>query len=128
MIADFLHAALLVTDLERSVWFYGTVLQLTQIDRPLAFPGVWFRVGALQLHLIQQEAVIDDRVNAEQWGRNRHLAFAVKDLEICRLQLERYGCPLQGSASGRPALFTQDPDGNVIELSAALPPVLSAVS
>lgn len=118
MIVDFLHAALLVTDLERSTWFYGTVLQLPQIDRPLSFSGVWFGVGALELHLIQQEAMIDDRVNAQQWGRNRHLAFAVKDLEACRLQLERHGCPLQKSASGRQAIFTQDPDGNVIELSA----------
>ncbi|MDE5069743.1 MAG: glyoxalase, partial [Trichodesmium sp. St4_bin8_1] len=26
-------------------------------------------------------------------------------------------CPIQGSASGRAALFTQDPDGNIIELN-----------
>jgi catechol 2,3-dioxygenase-like lactoylglutathione lyase family enzyme len=117
MISEFLHAALLVSDLERSAWFYGTVLELPQIDRPLSFPGIWFGIGALQLHLIQQETVINDRVNTQQWGRNRHLAFGVTDLATCRLQLERYGCPFQQSASGRQALFTQDPDGNVIELS-----------
>jgi glyoxylase I family protein len=117
MISEFLHAALLVSDLERSAWFYGTVLQLPQIDRPLSFPGLWFGIGTLQLHLIQQDRVIDDRVNAQQWGRNRHIAFGVRDLAACRLQLEHYGCPLQHSASGRAALFTQDPDGNVIELS-----------
>jgi glyoxylase I family protein len=125
MISDFLHAALLVTDLERSAWFYGTVLQLPLLDRPLRFPGLWFGVGSVQLHLIQQEAVIDDRMMAQPWGRNRHLAFAVRDLEGCRLQLETYGCPLQLSASGRQALFTQDPDGNVIELSEIPAPVLS---
>ncbi|NES67685.1 MAG: glyoxalase, partial [Okeania sp. SIO2D1] len=26
-------------------------------------------------------------------------------------------CQIKMSASGRPALFTQDPDGNIIELS-----------
>lgn len=28
------------------------------------------------------------------------------------------GYPLQSSASGRAALFTKDPDGNIVELSA----------
>ena len=33
------------------------------------------------------------------------------------LPLVEADCPVQTSASGRPALFTQDPDGNIIELT-----------
>ncbi|MFZ9737220.1 MAG: VOC family protein [Prochlorotrichaceae cyanobacterium] len=117
MISGFLHAALVVTDLERSAWFYGTVLNLPPLDRPLSFPGLWFGVGTVQLHLMAQDQVVDDRLNLHKWGRNRHLAFAVDDLEACQAQLEQHGCPVQRSASGRSALFTQDPDGNIIELS-----------
>ena len=122
MISHFLHAALLVSDLHRSSLFYGTVLGLAVVDRPLDFPGIWYQIGAMQLHLMVNENPINDAINDRsatpiKWGRNRHLAFAIEDLERCKTQLESYGCPVQLSASGRPALFTQDPDGNVIELT-----------
>lgn len=112
-----LHVALLVSNLEQSEHFYGTILGLTPVERPFNFPGTWYQVGDFQIHLIVASAVIPDQVNAEKWGRNRHLAFAVADLEIAKQQLILHQCPLQMSASGRAALFTQDPDGNLIELS-----------
>jgi glyoxylase I family protein len=116
-ILGFLHAALVVTDLEASQTFYGTLLGLSVIERPLGFPGIWYQIGAVQIHLIQAEQVIPDLGNAEKWGRNRHLAFAVDHLEDIKQTLQQAGYPLQASASGRPAIFVKDPDGNLIELS-----------
>jgi glyoxylase I family protein len=116
-ITAFLHAAILVTDLEAASHFYGKILGLTPIERDLKFPGIWYQVGAVQLHLIVQSEVVNDQVDTSKWGRNRHLAFAVEDLEAVKVALTTASHPWQGSASGRPALFIHDPDGNTIELS-----------
>lgn len=115
-ITQYLHAAILVSDLVKSSHFYGTILGLSPIDRPLKFPGIWYQLGDIQLHLIEAERV-PDRLVDERWGRNYHLALAVADLEAAKRQLLAHHCPVQMSASGRAALFTRDPDGNIIELS-----------
>ncbi len=115
-ITQSLHTAILVTDLERSENFYGTVLGLPKVERPMKFPGVWYQVGEYQIHLIVAPTVSSEPKH-EKWGRNPHIAFSVSDLDAAKQQLLNYNCPMQPSASGRPALFTQDPDGNVIELS-----------
>jgi len=112
-----LHAAILVSDLEKSERFYGQILGLNQVDRPLQFPGIWYQVGNFQIHLIQAPEVVGDRVNEDKWGRNRHLAFSVSDLESFQNILTENNCKYQMSASGRAALFTEDPDGNIIELN-----------
>jgi glyoxylase I family protein len=116
-ITQFLHASLLVTNLEASRQFYETVIGLTPVERNLSFAGAWYQLGPVQIHLIVVETVIGDRVNAEKWGRNRHLALAVTDIEAKKLHLEACGYAFQSSASGRAALFVADPDGNLIELT-----------
>lgn len=110
-----LHVALNVTDLDRADRFYGELLGLPRADRPLSFPGLWYQVGEFQIHLIQSAAVAPSG-EAEKWGRNPHLALAVDDLAGVKARLQAAGCPLQPSASGRPALFVRDPDGNIVEL------------
>ena len=122
-IVQCLHAAVLVSDLERAEYFYGTVLGLPQVNRPLKYRGTWYQIGTVQLHLIEDTTLQGKLQNAEKWGRNAHVAFAVADLAVAKERLLERGYRVQMSASGRAALFTQDPDGNVIELSA----VLSAV-
>ncbi|UFP94388.1 VOC family protein [Gloeobacter morelensis] len=112
-----LHTALLVSNLERAEYFYGTVLGLAKVERPLSFAGTWYQVADYQIHLISAEQCVDDRVDCERWGRNRHVAFAVTDVRAAKDQLLRHGHTIQMSASGRAALFTEDPDGNLIELS-----------
>lgn len=112
-----LHSAILVSDLAKAEQFYGTVLGLPRIDRVLKFPGAWYQVGEYQIHLIADPTVPLELHNQEKWGRNAHIAFSVADLEAAKNQLRAHGCPIQTSASGRAALFTQDPDGNTIELS-----------
>ncbi|MBD2020291.1 VOC family protein [Leptolyngbya sp. FACHB-36] len=112
-----LHVALLVTDLPQAEHFYGTVLGLKKIDRALRFPGAWYEVGGFQIHLMTADTIADSLYNPDKWGRNPHIAFLVENLDDAKARLLDSGCPMQVSASGRAALFTRDPDGNVIELS-----------
>ncbi|MCU0523322.1 MAG: VOC family protein [Elainella sp. Prado103] len=121
-ITHYLHTAILVADLARSEQFYSQVLGLTKIDRSLKYPGVWYELGSTQIHLIVDTELKWNLQNAEKWGRNPHLALAVEDLEAAKAVLIEQGYEVQLSASGRPALFTQDPDGNVIELTQVVEP------
>src|SRR5262249_60317416 len=55
------HVAISVTDLDAARDFYCDVLGFEVLPRPdFGFPGLWLRVGSLQLHL----AVADERVSA----------------------------------------------------------------
>jgi catechol 2,3-dioxygenase-like lactoylglutathione lyase family enzyme len=116
-IIQYLHTALLVTDLEKAEHFYGNILGLSKVERSLKYPGAWYQLGDIQVHLIVDRNLDKELQNPEKWGRNPHLAFGVADLDEVKSQLLASGCEVQMSASGRAALFTQDPDNNVIELS-----------
>ena len=116
-ITQCLHTAILVSDLERAEHFYGNAIGLSKVERSLKYPGAWYQIGEFQLHLIVARAVPSTQQNPEKWGRNPHIALAVTDLEAAKHQLFAHNYPIQMSASGRAALFTQDPDGNIIELS-----------
>ncbi|MEM6425957.1 MAG: VOC family protein [Cyanobacteria bacterium P01_D01_bin.128] len=111
------HVALMVRDLDAADWFYGKVLGLPKCDRPLNFPGIWYEVGPFQLHVMVHADAQPPLYNLQKWGRNAHIAFAIKDLSAAQTALSAAGITFQMSASGRPALFVRDPDGNVIELS-----------
>jgi catechol 2,3-dioxygenase-like lactoylglutathione lyase family enzyme len=115
-----LHVALNVSDLAQAEAFYGGVLGLQTVDRPLSFPGQWYQIGGFQIHLIVADKPYQRPLNSDKWGRHAHLALAVRDLDAMSAALAQAGCPVQRSASGRAALFTQDPDGNVIELTCVL--------
>jgi len=117
-ITQCLHATVLVSDLEQAEHFYSNVLGLSKIERSLKYLGAWYQVGEFQFHLIVvPDSVSSELKNPDKWGRNPHVAFSVADLEAAKNQLIAHNCPIQMSASGRAALFTQDPDGNIIELS-----------
>ncbi len=113
----YLHTALTVQDLVRSQSFYGEILGLNLVHRPRNFPGCWYEIQGIQIHLIQQPHPPIPLADPTQWGRNSHLAFAVTDLTQAEQELSAAGYPVQKSSSGRAALFTQDPDGHIIELS-----------
>jgi catechol 2,3-dioxygenase-like lactoylglutathione lyase family enzyme len=119
-IVDCLHVAVLVSDLERAEHFYGTIMGLSKVDRQLKFPGVWYQIGNFQIHLIVDTALNPELQNSAKWGRNPHIAFSAANLDAAKQQLLEHGCELQISMSGRAALFTQDPDGNIIEISEAI--------
>ncbi|MBF2077828.1 MAG: VOC family protein [Synechococcales cyanobacterium T60_A2020_003] len=112
-----LHTAILVTNLERAEQFYGEVLGLEKVERSLKYPGAWYQLGDYQIHLMVDASIPSSLHNVEKWGRNRHIAFGVTNFEAAKAHLLAHHCPIQESTSGRAALFTQDPDGNVVELS-----------
>ncbi len=114
-----LHTALLISDLERAEAFYESVLSLAKIERSLSYAGAWYAVGDSQLHLIVAETLAPQEAHPK-WGRRPHLAIAIPDLDAAIAHLNAAHCPLQMSASGRRALFVQDPDGNIIELTEQL--------
>ena len=118
-ITQCLHAAVLVSNLEKAEHFYGNVLGLSKVERSLKYPGAWYQVGDFQIHLMVDSSIQPKLQIPEKWGRNPHVALSVADLDAAKTQLLDHGCEMQMSASGRAALFTQDPDGNIIELSQA---------
>jgi len=113
-----LHASLLVADVERARAFYEGVLGLTSDPaRPdLGFPGVWYTLGAAQIHLIAQPNPDPVTGRPEHGGRDRHIALGVRGWAELAERLVAAGLPYTMSRSGRRALFVRDPDGNALEL------------
>jgi glyoxylase I family protein len=113
-----LHVAIMVSNLTRSIEFYSNILGLTKVDRDLKYPGIWYQLGDLQIHLIEdlnyQPNLTIDLLKST---RNPHIALGVRDLAVAQHQLLAANCVVKMSNSGRAALFTQDPDGNVVELT-----------
>jgi glyoxylase I family protein len=119
-VTEFLHASRLVSDLPAARFFYEAVLKLTPSSkRPeMAFDGVWYEIGAQQIHLIALPNPDPVVGRPEHGGRDRHIALGVDDLEQAKNALDQAGISCTMSRSGRPALFCRDPDGNAIELVA----------
>lgn len=112
-----LHAAILVSDKGRAEAFYDELLQLPKVPRPFNYAGTWYQLGEMQFHLIEDPELVVKLQNTDKIGRNSHIAFGVKSLDAVRSQLDEQNYPYQMSQSGRKALFVQDPDGNVIEIT-----------
>ncbi len=112
------HATLITTDLTRSRTFYQDLLGL-QPDplRPqMSFDGVWYELaGGQQLHLMALPNVETGLLRPAHGGRDRHLAFAVVDLDALVVKLQTAAIPYTLSQSGRRALFCRDPDDNALE-------------
>lgn len=117
-ITDFLHASLLVSELAAARNFYEGVLGLAPSpERPaMGLDGVWYEIGAQQIHLLVLPNPDPIRGRPEHGGRDRHIALGVSDLEELMSLFEQAGIPYTLSRSGRPAMFCRDPDGNAIEL------------
>ncbi len=117
-ITGLLHASLLVADLGRARAFYEGVLGLTPSpSRPaMSFDGVWYDVGQGQIHLLCLPNPDPVQGRPAHGGRDRHTALAVTSLDGLRARLDAAGLTYTLSQSGRPALFTRDPDGNALEL------------
>lgn len=110
------HTAIHVADLERSVVFYGEVLQLKQIARPdFDFAGAWFQTGPGQeLHLICKEG------GSHTVPLERHTAYRIPDMKAAKAHLDSKGVDYEGPKNrpdGPLQLFMHDPDGHVVELT-----------
>lgn len=117
LIQSMLHATLIVADLEASLRFYRDLLGLAVNPRrpELGYPGAWFDMGAQQLHLMQLPNPDPLTGRPAHGGRDRHLAFAVTDLDLLCQRLDEAGIGYTLSRSGRRALFCRDPDANALE-------------
>jgi len=120
-VVSYLHAGITVKDLARARRFYSELLGLKEIARPdLGFPGIWYGIGACQLHLmVPPEGRPAGEPEGPFAGRVRHLALGVEGWEALTARLKAEGVPLRESppASGGPRrVFVKDPDGNVLEL------------
>lgn len=120
------HSALVVGDLERARWFYGTVLGLAEVARPsnFTFGGAWFRGEGFELHLIlaadtTAPAGFGDLGPAAARGLAHHLGFEVDDLAATEAHLCTNGVPIVGGpiprGDGPLQLYVLDPDGTFIE-------------
>jgi glyoxylase I family protein len=124
-VVNCLHVAVMVADLDRAVKFYSGMLGLKPVvgkasrenNRPLNYPGAWYQIGDVQIHLIVEANYLAPNIDLSVSTRNPHIAFGIKDLDAAKQQLLAANCVVKMSNSGRAALFTQDPDGNAIELT-----------
>lgn len=117
MITSLLHVSILVEDLTRARAFYEGVLGLTpSSSRPaMSFDGVWYELGAQQIHLLCLPNPDRETKRPEHGGRDRHVALGVSSIEDLVSRLEAAGIPYTRSQSGRAAIFMRDPDDNAIE-------------
>jgi glyoxylase I family protein len=117
-VVSLLHASLLVEDLARSRAFYeGLIgLSLSPARPQMSFAGVWYDLGAAQIHLIRQPNPDPITGRPPHGGRDRHTALGVRNWPALRQRLDNAGLAYTLSQSGRQALFVRDPDGNTLEL------------
>ena len=106
------HTSIRVADVERSRRFYEDLLGLRSIDRPeLGMPGMWYGIGAGQLHLIQCDPL---GMTIDPSGP--HFAIEVDDLDAARREI--FAAELQVLDPGGDQLWVLDPDGNTVEITA----------
>ncbi len=112
------HASLLVSDLSAARAFYEGILELQPSpSRPaMSFDGIWYDLGAQQIHLLVLPNPDAGNKRPEHGGMDRHVALSVGDWEELLARLEKAKIPYTLSRSGRRALFCKDPEGNPLEL------------
>ena len=121
-VSGYSHVALAVDDLAAARRFYGEVFGFEELRRPdLGVPGAWFRVGDLQLHLIETDELPTPGREAP------HLALYVPTdrFDATVQALRDGGAHFLGDPGRRVdfgttavlAAFVRDPAGNLIELT-----------
>ena len=117
------HVSICVADLERARRFYGDVLGLSEIERPpFNFPGAWYAIGEVQLHLIVHPNSLTFRGSTAIDSRDGHYALRVSSYQATLRHLRDRGIPCRErphNLTAWPQLFITDPDGNVIELNSS---------
>jgi len=98
---------------EQARAFYGGLLGLRELEKPEALKprgGVWFSLGAGQLHVGLEDVFTP--------ARKAHPALAVRDLPAMRALLEANSVPISEAEAipGTHRFYVQDPFGNRIEL------------
>jgi catechol 2,3-dioxygenase-like lactoylglutathione lyase family enzyme len=123
------HAALYVSDLEKTRDFYTGVLGMKEIARPVdfTFPGAYVKRGGAEVHVVVE--IEPDRTAQlrQKWSEEElrigyvvHFALRVDSLDPYRRSLaERDLQPVGGPrirADDVEQIYLVDPDGYVVEL------------
>ncbi|KAK1413846.1 hypothetical protein QVD17_29582 [Tagetes erecta] len=115
------HVGILCENLERSLDFYQNILGLKINEaRPhdkLPYRGAWLWVGSEMIHLMELPNPDPATGRPEHGGRDRHTCIAIRDVSKLKNILDKAGIPYTLSRSGRPAIFTRDPDTNALEFT-----------
>ena len=120
-VAGYSHVAISVTDLDAARDFYCDVLGFEELRRPdFGFPGLWLRVGDLQLHL----GVVDEAPSPGPGFPHFALYVPTEKFDATIQALRAVDVTMLGEPSPRVdfgatvrAAFITDPSGNVIELT-----------
>lgn len=112
------HMSVQIRDLEKSRAFYEGILGFEQTERPdFGFPGVWYQIGDMQVHLIGEIPGMERATPPRGLSpAATHLAFQIDDYEKVLAALQKEGLEVMGLGGEVGQIFVQDPDGNVIEL------------
>lgn len=112
------HMSVQITDLEKSREFYEGILGFEQTARPdFGFPGVWYQVGDVQVHLIGEIPGMERATPPKSTSPiATHLAFEIEDYRNVLDTLAAKGLEPLGLGEEVGQIFVSDPDGNVIEL------------
>lgn len=99
---------------EQARKFYGGVLGLVELEKPQelkANGGLWFQLGALQLHLGCEN-------NEYRFQSKAHVAYNVESIDFCRSKFEELGIKIfeKTQIEGFKRFDIRDPFGNRIEL------------
>ncbi|EPS71062.1 lactoylglutathione lyase family protein, partial [Genlisea aurea] len=116
------HVGILCQNLERSLHFYQNILEGLCINeaRPhhkLPYRGAWLWVGSEMIHLMELPNPDPLLGRPEHGGRDRHACIAIRDVDVLKQILDEAGICYTMSRSGRPAIFTRDPDANALEFT-----------
>jgi catechol 2,3-dioxygenase-like lactoylglutathione lyase family enzyme len=120
-IAGYSHVAISVTDLAAARGFYCDLLGFEDLPRPdFGIPGMWLRVGDLQLHFIETDTMPVPGPGFPHFA----LHVPTGDFASTMEALREAGVSFIGEPSSRVdfgrtvwAAFVADPAGNVVELT-----------
>ena len=120
-VSGYSHIAISVTDLDEARDFYCDLLGFEVLPRPdFGFPGLWLRVGTLQLHL----GLVDEAPSAGAGFPHFALYVPSDEFDATIESMRAAGVKMLGEPSSRVdfgtpvrAAFITDPAGNAIELT-----------
>lgn len=100
---------------EATKHFYGAVLGLTQVPKPLTSrqSGAWYQMGPNQLHLS-----VENRENGER--SSGHICFAFSDLAEAEQKFRDAGVEIIPDPKPNPntqRFYVRDPGGNLLEIA-----------
>ena len=111
------HVAIDITEVARAKAFYGGLLGLKEIPRPVSFTfgGAWYQIGHDVLHLVSRPEQIPPAPH--------HFCLWVADVHAVATVIAGAGCEViwdtKFKIPGIDRFFTRDPDGNRVEFQGA---------